>query len=737
MKKLLNSKFKYLVLAIFLILAVAGFILSFTVKINYDLTKYLPKDSNTKQALEILGEEFGNHASIELMVKNVDKEKAIEIKNAIKEVEYVESVVWLDDFELYASLITDPNILAELKILFEGFYKDNNALIQIVMEHDDYSLLTEEAIDNIKALTVLEDQDFYLRGVALYNIDTRKIANGEVFKILVVIVPIIILILLFAAKSWFEPVVILINLAIAIALNLGTNLIFKEISYVTQTMAMALQLAISLDYSLFLIHRYYEEKQNGNNAVDATAKALKTTFGSILGSAMTTIVGFMALLFMNYTIGADIGLVMGKGILLSFLSSIVVLPILIVIFSKLLEKTMKKKTRSHKIDKVASVFYKRKWVTLVLFLALTVVGILFQSGIKFKYGDTEVADAKSQVVMDETEINEAFGVNNPILILVPNGYDDNDRQLTQELLDNENVVSVTALAVYESMLGLPRKYLPKDIKSQFIGENYTRIIINFKIGKESQEMYEFSDELKEIVEQYYEEYYFAGVATSTIEIKNVVTKDSLIVTLVSIIGVGLVILIIFRSLSLPILLLIVIQASIWINTAILFVTGTQVVYIGYLVIQTLQLGATIDYAVLLTSRYKEFRVENSSKDAIQKALNSSGISVIISAAVLAIAGYAEGLFSNISSVREIGLLIGNGAVISCLLVIFVLPSGLLAFDKLISKTTLKANFLVETGSKKAVTETTNAVEIIDESKETNNHDEVSFLEKTEETKKKE
>ena len=248
---------------------------------------------------------------------------------------------------------------------------------------------------------------------------------------------------------------------------------------------------------------------------------------------------------------------------------------------------------------------------------------------------------------------------------------------------------------YETLTNFPRDLFPAEIKQEFIGENYTRIIINTKIDKESEAMYEFSYELKEIISKYYEENYLAGVATSTTEIKDVVTSDKLVVTLFSIIGVGLVILLIFKSISLPLLLLMVIQSSIWINMSIVSIKGVGVIYIGFLVIQTLQLGATIDYAVLLTSRYKELRTENSSIDAISKALKASGISVIISAAVLAVAGYGEGLLSNIPAVKEIGILIGRGALISGILVILVLPSILIIFDKIIMKTTHKANFYID------------------------------------------
>jgi len=695
MKRILSSNYKYLILGIFLVLTIVSAILSFRVEVNYDMTKYLPKDSNTKQAIEILSEEFGDYASIELMVEDVEIMDAVMIKNEIKGIDGVLKVVWMDDLEEYAEFITDPLILLELQKMQESYYKDKKALFTILLDDNSYSLEVEDTINEIRETNSLKDKSFSMRGEALYNIDSRRILNGEMFKIILVIVPIILLILVFASKSWIEPLIILVNLGIAIVLNMGTNIIFKDVSYVTQSLAMVLQLAISLDYSLFLIHRYYEEKEAGHSTTDALVIASKNTFGSILGSALTTIVGFAALLFMQYTIGSDIGLVMGKGIIFSFVTTIILMPILILLFSKLLNKTMKKNYSGRNIDKVASVFYRKRYVTLIVFVVIAVVAIIFQGNTKFLYATSEATDEKSTLVTEESNIEKVFGINKPIVILVPNGDPASEAQLVQELMMNENINSVSSIVFYETLTNFPRDLFPAEIKQEFIGENYTRIIINTKIDKESEAMYEFSYELKEIISKYYEENYLAGVATSTTEIKDVVTSDKLVVTLFSIIGVGLVILLIFKSISLPLLLLMVIQSSIWINMSIVSIKGVGVIYIGFLVIQTLQLGATIDYAVLLTSRYKELRTENSSIDAISKALKASGISVIISAAVLAVAGYGEGLLSNIPAVKEIGILIGRGALISGILVILVLPSILIIFDKIIMKTTHKANFYID------------------------------------------
>lgn len=690
--KILSSKLKYLVFGIIIMVTIGFSILIPKVKVNHDMTKYLPEDSSTKQAIEIINQEFGNYAAVELMIENVEILEVIQIKNTIKNVDGVRDVVWIDDFEAYAAFIPNPESF--LASMTQNYYKNKNALLTIIFNDDSYSLAVEDAIKTIRGLDILENQAISFRGEVLYNIDSRNIIDGEIERLLIVIVPLVILILLLAAKSWFEPVIVLVTLGIAIALNSGTNIIFDDISFITQSMAMALQLAISLDYSLFLMHRYYEEKASGLGTVDATIKSVKKTFASILGSALTTLVGFAALLFMQYRFGNDMGLVMGKGIIFSFLATIFFMPIFIIICAPLLDKTMKKSKRMINVDRIGNVFYKHKYITIIIFVVIAGVALLFQNRTDYLYATSEASDDTSIVIQEEKRIDAEFGINKPIVLLVPNGNLQNEGLLLQELSDNENIISINSIITYETLLGIPRNLLPAEITGQFIGENYTRFIINTKIENESQLMYDFSYQLSETLSNYYDEYYFAGIATSTTEIKDIVTDDSLLVMLISIIGVGLVILFIFKSVSLPLILLLVIQSAIWMNIAIIAIQGTAIIYIGYLVIQTLQLGATIDYAVLLTSRYKEFRKTKDAEAAMSSALRASGISVLISSTVLAIAGFSEGLLSQISAVKEIGILIGRGALLSGILVILVLPSLLIFFDKIILKTTYKADFYI-------------------------------------------
>lgn len=694
MKKILSSNIKYVILGLIVLILIASGIMMGNVKVNYDMTKYLPEDSNTKQAIEIMETEFGNYASVELMIEDVEMAEAVLLKQEILKVDGVLSVAWLDNYQGL------PQGLEEQ--LASTMYKDGNALYTILFEDDSYRLKVEETINKIRE--TLKDEKISFRGGPLYNIDSRNITEGEISRVMLVIIPIIILILLIAAKSWVEPLIILLVLGVAILINQGTNIIFSDVSYMTQMMAMALQLAISLDYSLFLIHRYYEEKDNGMTTIEAVVTAVKGSFTSILGSALTTIVGFTALLFMQYTIGSDMGLVMGKGIVFSFLSTIFFMPILIVIFAPLLEKTMKRKknlsseTSSKKkfsIDGFASIFYNKKYITLAAFVVVAAVGFVFQSKIDFLYADSEITDEASQLVMEEANINEVFGVNSPVIILVPNDDIEAEGALMLALMQNENISSIQSISVFEQLLQIPRDFIPDEIKSNFIGPNYTRIIVQTDIVGESDAMYDFSYGLEETVKDHYDEYYFAGIPTSTTEIKDVVSRDSTIVSIASIVGVGLVVMFIFRSISLPLILLLVIEATIWINMSIVYFQGVQLLFIGYLIVQTLLLGATIDYAVLLTSRYKEFRKTNSKFNSVSKAIKASGRSIITSSLVLAVAGYAEGLMSNISSIQEIGTLIGRGALISLLLVIVALPSMLLIFDNVISKTSYKANFYNE------------------------------------------
>jgi hypothetical protein len=673
-----NKFYRYFILTLFLILAGGAAFLTTKVKVNYDLTKYLPKDSETKLALEMLENEFGNKAVVQLMIEEASIADALKFKETIQEIEGIENVKWLDDaFDLSLPKEMIPD---ELKA---RFYHEGNALLYLSFQGDDYDLEVEKAIDLIREK--LKDEKISFRGEALHIIEARAIASDEVFEILLIIIPVIILILFLAAKSWFEPIIILFVLGIAVLLNLGTNIFITDISYITQTMVMALQLAISLDFSLFLVHRYYEERKKGEDVMEATIKATKATFKTITASALTTIMGFLALTFMSYRIGIDIGIVLGKGVLFSYLSVIILMPVVIIISSPLLDKTHR--GFIPKLGGLSKILYGGRIFIIGFFLLLSITFFQIQSKAKFNYGSQALSDENSQVTLEKQKISKEFGSYNPIVILVKNGNPEDELKLVQDLMMDERIISVESLVTVAPEI--PREFLPDEIKRLYIGPNYTRFILNTVIEKEGEEMFAMVDFLRLTTKKHYLDYYLIGNASSTAEIKDTTEKDSLLVNVLSAAAVGFIILIIFRSISIPLLLLLIIETSIWINIGILKLQDIRITYIGYLVILALQLGATIDYAVLLTGRYLEARKEKEPREAIRLSLNSSSNSLLISSLVLAIAGYGISIISDIKEVHDIGLLIGRGAILSASLVILVLPVFLLLLDKVIMKTTIR------------------------------------------------
>jgi predicted RND superfamily exporter protein len=471
----------------------------------------------------------------------------------------------------------------------------------------------------------------------------------------------------------------------AIAINLGINVFLPNVSYITNTMVMALQLAVSLDFSLFLIHRYYEEREQGSDVTQAVRLASKHAFTSITGSALTTILGFLALVFMSFSIGRDIGIVLSKGVLLSYLSVLLFMPPLIALASPLLEKT-RHRFLSLKLGVLTKGLYKMRYIIPIVFVMIAGFSYFGEKKALFKYGPQAVCDENNPITMENQKISRQYGPFQPVVILVKNGTILQEQTLAASLMENSHILAIESLITVTDP-SIPREFLPDAVKTNFIGDNYTRFIIYTDIETENETMYQFSDYLNETVSETYDDYYLVGSAVSTAEIKTTVTEDSIIVSLFSVIAVAFIIILIFRSISIPILLVAVIETSIWINMSIVFFQGIEITYIGYLVILALQLGATIDYAVLLSSRYLEFRKEEKRQEAMKMALNKSGYSILISSAVLAIAGFSEGLFSEIQEIHDIGILIGRGAVLSAALVILVLPSILLLADKLIMKTT--------------------------------------------------
>lgn len=648
-------------LVVTLLLMVITAILSFQVKTNYDMTTYLPNDSNTKQGLEILESTFGNHSSIDLVVDDLSVLEVVALKNEIKMIDHVYSVVWLDD---YVDLSTTPIEFVPIDVQ-APFYKEGHSKLIIEFDLDSYSIELDDVITEIKQL---RDEKMYMRGEVLQNLEAHRVANNQLLIIMAIIVPLCIVIMVLVSKSYMEALLILVTLGVAILLNLGTNILLGSVSFITMTMAMALQLAMSLDYTLFLLHRYHEYKDLP--IIERVKLSVKKSYLSITVSSLTTIFGFIALCFMSYGIGLDMGLVLAKGILLSYLSTIILLPTLLVICHPLIQKTMHR-TWLPSFKHMSDWIYRFRYYLMGVFVLIAGASFIIQRNANYLYQNT--GHASSEIESDQTYINTYFGSSNPYVILIEGEDVNREVGLVTELAQNDHVLSISALVTTVDP-SIPRTLLPETLKAQFIREGYSRIILYTDISVESEAFYDFHENVQTVTSSFFDEAYYIGVIPGTADIKNLILSDTALVLWLS---VGLVILVIgiaFKSIWIPVLLVLVIESSIWLNIAINVVTNTEILYIGYLVILSIQLGATIDYAVLITSRYIEERKTHARGESYQQALMKSLPSILISAIILSFAGFIEAIVSDMDAIKDIGIMLGRGTLFSFLFsMCFVLP----------------------------------------------------------------
>ncbi len=673
------------VVIIFGILAmICAFLIPF-VGINYDLSLYLPRDSNTRQSMEVVDKEFSLTSYAQVMLGDVDIPMALSVKKELQSIKGIKNVLWLDDLvDIYQPLDLYPNGVVE------NYYKDGYALFQIEFSDDQYSLGVGEAIDEIQGLSLIRDKGM-LRGAAIRSKVVRESTLREVFSITVFVIPIFLLILVLTTTSWFEPVVYLLVIGTSVIINMGTNIIFGQISFITISSAAVLQLALSMDYSLFLLHRFTEEKDKGLSSSEAMVKAICGSFSSLAASCLTTVAGFLALMFMRFTIGKDMSLVLGKGIIISLISVIFLLPCVTIFFNKILEKT-EHKSFLPSLTGVSKGIFKVKIPILVLIALISVPAFLAQKSNTFVYGESAITDDENNIVgIHEREIDKIFGVDNPLVLVVPTEGSGKEKKFTDELLSKSYMVSVQGLTTLADPF-IPKAMLPKRLLDNFLSKGYTRFILGLDVPVESEETFLAIEDLKALVESYYEdEYYLLGSSASVGEIKALVDKDFFIVDMISIVAVLFIMFITFRSFTIPFLLVLVIKSAIWVNMAVPYFMGTSLSFVGYMIVSAVQLGATIDYAILLTNRYLEYRKCMEKKKAMEYSIKTAGWPIITSALILFAAGMGVYIISSVGEVSEMGLLIGRGALLSGGMVFLVLPHILVIFDGLIVKTTYGLN----------------------------------------------
>lgn len=751
-------KLKWVFLVLFVALSIFGAVMIPRTKINYDLTGYLPAHCDSSTALELLKKEFDDKGMAYVMVKDVTPEKAGEIKTRLEKVEGVATVTYVESMN----------------------YKNNSALYTVTLK--DYDS-TAGAFDAVKGvIDALSDEKAYLSGQSAFSYYTKLETEQSIMKLGIAIIIIILLVMLFTSKTYFELIVLILVFGAAMAINMGTNFLFVNgISYIANLVALVLQLALSLDYSIILLHRYMEERDNGEDAKTATVTALTKGLPEILSSSLTTVAGLAALMLMTLSIGAEIGLSLAKGIVISMATVIFFMPALLVIFDKPIQKT-RHKSFVPNVTKPARAIVKARKVIVPAFLLIAILAGVAQGFNKYSFnynsGSLIVAPKK---VIEET----GFGTLNSLVVVVPKGDAEKERQLVKyvesfDLIDKSQTTALATINVYsfidadssetlyltdekskaeilaliddipaktdeeEQMVtamktfapvlfnNYVRKYMPgtdtetvkvrlidfldfvvreeldrfspllngneenkayldqvKQIsfaKANLESENYSRITFNINGGVEDDDVFELVKTLKTGVSDFYEERYITGESVVCYEMSEYFMKDNLMVCLFTDLFILVILLITFRNISLPIILILAIQGGIFINFAIPFLSKTSISFIGYLIISAIQMGATIDYAIVLTNRYRGIRKDFTDRyDAMAAATNAVFPTILTSGVILTATGFVMSMLSS-GVVAQLGLLLGVGTLTSIIIVLFVLPSLLLVTEKVVDKT---------------------------------------------------
>lgn len=669
---------KIWMLAVCGVLALLSIWMSTGVEINYSLSDYLPQHMNSKEGIDILEDEFSLNGSASLLLTGKSIPEILSIKESIKKIEGVDSVIWLDDVvDIKKPLsIQNPDTVAE-------YYKDGKALFTISFTEDDRSPLTHQALDGIRELL---EGDACLTGQAVNAQNTMGGVSRDIMRFTIVGVLVVIVLLILTTSSYIEPLLFLITLGVAVAINMGTNLFFGSISFITNMAANVLQMAIAMDYSIMLLHRFTEERHNGREVEEAMAESIRRTFSSISASAFTTIAGFASLALMRYQIGADMGLVLAKGILISLLTVLLVLPALVILLSKAIEKTHHRPFLPA-FDKMAKGLVRVRIAGVILAVLLVVPSFLATQHIDFVYGDTANPDPSDPSYVYQQETEAAFGKQNAAILMVPRGDRRTESRMADALSESPYVLSVQGLSTLVDV-SYPVDMLPTAVRDQFLSENYSRYILKLNTEAESEAAYEAVDEIRSIAGSYYDTYYLTGATPSTSDIRDVARTDFSRVNLICIGVIGLILLLTFRSLSLPILILAAIESSIWINMGIPYFMDSPLSFLGYMIVSALQLGATVDYAILYTNRYRDNLYTMDRRQAAVQAIVDSGPSILTSAAILAGVTLSMGFLTSIQSVSEMAILIGRGALLSMGMVFILLPALLLVSDRVIRYTSL-------------------------------------------------
>lgn len=679
-KWVVKCRIPILILAVALLVpSLIGMIMT---RINYDMLTYLPDDIDTVVGQDILMDEFGKGAFSFVIIEGMDPEDVSSLREDISHVDHVDTVLWYDDF---ADVSVPMEILPSK--LYDAFNSGDSTMLAIFF---DTSTSSDDTMKAITAIRSIAGKQCFVSGMSAMVTDLKDLCEKEEPIYVGIAVALACVAMMIFMDNWITPFVFLLSIGMAILLNMGTNYFLGEISYLTKALSAVLQLAVTMDYSIFLWHSYEEQKSMYEDNKEAMAVAINNTLTSVVGSSITTVAGFIALCFMSYTLGLDLGIVMAKGVILGVIGCVTTLPSMILILDKLLQKTSHKSLLPD-MGKVASGITKVFPVFLILFLVLILPSYLSYKAtnneVYYDLGETLPEDMA--YVVANSKLQEDFGVGATHMILVSTDVSDTDvRAMIHEM---ENVEGIKYALGLESVVGplVPEEMLPESVKEVLKSDDWELLLVNSEYKTATDEVNAQINELNTILKKYDSKGMLIGEAPCTKDLIETTDEDFKVVNAVSIVAIFVIIALVEKSITLPLILVAVIELSIFINLGLAHLTGTSLPFIAPICISTIQLGATVDYAILMTTRYKQERYEGKDKrEAVTNALKVSIPSIIVSAMGLFSATFGVALYSDVDIISSLCDLMARGAIVSMFAVILFLPAMFMLFDKVICVTSI-------------------------------------------------
>lgn len=679
-KWVVKCRIPILILAVALLVpSLIGMIMT---RINYDMLTYLPGDIDTVVGQDILMDEFGKGAFSFVIIEGMDPKDVSSLREDISHVDHVDTVLWYDDF---ADVSVPMEILPSK--LYDAFNSGDSTMLAIFF---DTSTSSDDTMEAITAIRSIAGKQCFVSGMSAMVTDLKDLCEKEEPIYVGIAVALACVAMMIFMDNWITPFVFLMSIGMAILLNMGTNYFLGEISYLTKALSAVLQLAVTMDYSIFLWHSYEEQKSMYEDNKEAMAVAINNTLTSVVGSSITTVAGFIALCFMSYTLGLDLGIVMAKGVILGVIGCVTTLPSMILVLDKLLQKTSHKSLLPD-MGKVASGITKVFPVFLILFLGLVLPSYLSYKAtnneVYYDLGETLPEDMA--YVVANSKLQEDFGVGATHMVLVSTDVSDTDvRAMIHEM---ENVEGIKYALGLESVVGplVPEEMLPESVKEVLKSDDWELLLVNSEYKTATDEVNAQINELNTILKKYDSKGMLIGEAPCTKDLIETTDEDFKVVNTVSIVAIFVIIALVEKSITLPLILVAVIELSIFINLGLAHLTETSLPFIAPICISTIQLGATVDYAILMTTRYKQERYEGRDKrEAVTNALKVSIPSIIVSAMGLFSATFGVALYSDVDIISSLCDLMARGAIVSMFAVILFLPAMFMLFDKMICVTSI-------------------------------------------------